>query len=301
MVGGGGQHEGYATLDYRKIHQGNAGKLSNYPILSVLPDKFARFLFEYHSHRFESLDLPQWPADRSDFDVHGALLDEVYALAPCLIGNLKAGPSQGQLSPSQVMPNNRPEAGLEKFNSINTIANTGETVISGRRKSRKSAGPTRKTGLTRKEGTSCSPCWRDTTLLTIPSLDCSSVWLLILMLLLFSLCFSLPYGISHSTTTRYLLASCFSLLHNNIRPSKNLLEREGLAVDLSSIIFRAKMITSWFVSKTLVALGLFAGCNLCLSSSFPLGDSSWDCQLPVQVGLLGLVIFFSGLISPSNY
>jgi hypothetical protein len=39
-------------------------------------DKFARFLFEYHSHRFESLDLPQLPADRSDFDVHGALLDD---------------------------------------------------------------------------------------------------------------------------------------------------------------------------------------------------------------------------------
>ena len=76
MVGGGGQHAGYATLDYRKIHQGNAGKLGNYPILSVLPDKFARFLFEYHSHRFESLDFSQLPADRSDFDVHGALLDD---------------------------------------------------------------------------------------------------------------------------------------------------------------------------------------------------------------------------------
>ncbi len=76
MVGGGGLHEGYATLDHRKIHQGNAGKLGNYPILSVLPDKYARFLFEYHSHSFESLDLPQLPADRSDFDVHGALLDD---------------------------------------------------------------------------------------------------------------------------------------------------------------------------------------------------------------------------------
>ncbi len=76
MVGEGGLHEGYATIDYRKIHQGNAGKLGNYPILSVLPDKFARFLFEYHSHRFESLELPQLPADRSDFDVHGALLDD---------------------------------------------------------------------------------------------------------------------------------------------------------------------------------------------------------------------------------
>ncbi len=60
----------------RKIHEGNAGKLSNYLILSILPDNFARFLFEYHSHRFESLHLPQLPADRSDFDVHGALLDD---------------------------------------------------------------------------------------------------------------------------------------------------------------------------------------------------------------------------------
>ena len=76
LVGGGGQHGGYDALDYRKIHQGNAGKLGNYPILSVLPDKFARFLFEYHSHRFESLDLPLLPSDRSDFDVHGALLDD---------------------------------------------------------------------------------------------------------------------------------------------------------------------------------------------------------------------------------
>ncbi len=76
MVGGGKQHGGYAALDYRKIRQGNAGKLGNYPILSVLPDKFAWFLFEYHSHRFESLDLPQLPADRSEFDVHWALLDD---------------------------------------------------------------------------------------------------------------------------------------------------------------------------------------------------------------------------------
>ena len=69
LVGGGGQHGGYNALDYRKIKQGNA-------ILSVLPDKFARFLFEYHSGRFERLDLPILPDDRSDFDVHGALEDD---------------------------------------------------------------------------------------------------------------------------------------------------------------------------------------------------------------------------------
>ncbi len=31
MVRGGGQHEGYATLDYSKIHQGNAGKARQLP------------------------------------------------------------------------------------------------------------------------------------------------------------------------------------------------------------------------------------------------------------------------------
>ena len=76
LVGGGGQHGGFDALDYRKIRQGNAGNLGTYEILSVLPDKVARFLFEFHAHRFESLDLPFIPADRSDFDVHGALLDD---------------------------------------------------------------------------------------------------------------------------------------------------------------------------------------------------------------------------------
>ncbi len=39
----------------------------------MLPDKFARFLFEFHAFRFESLELPPLPADHSDFDVHGSL------------------------------------------------------------------------------------------------------------------------------------------------------------------------------------------------------------------------------------
>ena len=76
LVGGGGRHGGFDALDYRKIKQGNAGKLGTYDILSVLPDKFARFLFEFHAYRFERLDLLLIPADRSDFDVHRALLDD---------------------------------------------------------------------------------------------------------------------------------------------------------------------------------------------------------------------------------
>jgi hypothetical protein len=55
---------------------GDAGKLGNYPILSYLPHKFARFLYEFHAFRFESLGHPPLPADSSDFDVHGALKDE---------------------------------------------------------------------------------------------------------------------------------------------------------------------------------------------------------------------------------
>jgi hypothetical protein len=55
LVGGGGQHGGFDALDYRKIKHGDAGKLGNYSILSVLPDKFARF-HEFHDYRFESLE-----------------------------------------------------------------------------------------------------------------------------------------------------------------------------------------------------------------------------------------------------
>ncbi len=43
---------------------------------SVLPDKFAKFLFEFHGHRCERLDLSVLLADRSIFYVHGALLDD---------------------------------------------------------------------------------------------------------------------------------------------------------------------------------------------------------------------------------
>jgi hypothetical protein len=76
LVGGGGQHGGFDALDYRKIKQGDVGSLSTYAILSVLPDGFAGFLFEFHSVRFESLDLPILPDDQSQIDVHGALEDD---------------------------------------------------------------------------------------------------------------------------------------------------------------------------------------------------------------------------------
>jgi hypothetical protein len=65
-----------ASQDYRKIKHGNAGPLGTYDILSMMTYKFARFLFEFQSVRFESLDLPILPDDRSDFDVHCAIKDD---------------------------------------------------------------------------------------------------------------------------------------------------------------------------------------------------------------------------------
>ncbi len=72
MVGGGGQHGGFDALDFRKIkhHDCDARKLGNYSFLSVLPDKFAVFLYEFHDFQLENLDILPLPADRSDFDVH---------------------------------------------------------------------------------------------------------------------------------------------------------------------------------------------------------------------------------------
>ncbi len=55
------------------IVHGDAGKLGKYPIRAVLPDKFARFLYEFNAFRYASLDLLPLPADRSYFDMHGAL------------------------------------------------------------------------------------------------------------------------------------------------------------------------------------------------------------------------------------
>jgi hypothetical protein len=52
---------------------------SQSPPASPLPRRLravAQLLFEFHAFRLESLDLPLLPADRSDFDVHGALEDD---------------------------------------------------------------------------------------------------------------------------------------------------------------------------------------------------------------------------------
>jgi hypothetical protein len=50
-----------------------AGELGNYKKLAVLPDKIARYLYEFHADSYASLGLPPLPLDRSNIDVHGIL------------------------------------------------------------------------------------------------------------------------------------------------------------------------------------------------------------------------------------
>jgi hypothetical protein len=57
LIGGGGQLDWFNTLDYLKNKHSDAGTLSNYPFFSVLSDKSARILYEFHDFRVLSLDI----------------------------------------------------------------------------------------------------------------------------------------------------------------------------------------------------------------------------------------------------
>ena len=67
------QPQGYAAFNWESILHGNAGELGDYKELAVLPDKIARYLYEYHAESYASHDLPVLPDDRSRTDVHGVL------------------------------------------------------------------------------------------------------------------------------------------------------------------------------------------------------------------------------------
>lgn len=73
-LAGGGEHNlGYHAVAWESILHGKCGEYGGYKILSVLPDKLGRYLFEYHSHSYASLGLPVLPENRSQIDVHGLL------------------------------------------------------------------------------------------------------------------------------------------------------------------------------------------------------------------------------------
>lgn len=80
LVGGGSHNLGYGALRWEMILHGNAGQFGKYAVLSVLPDKIARFLYEYHDTSYTSLGLPPLPLDRSSISVHGILQPQQVAL-----------------------------------------------------------------------------------------------------------------------------------------------------------------------------------------------------------------------------
>jgi hypothetical protein len=73
LAGGGSHSLGYHAFIWETILHGSAGEFGEYTILKCLPDKIARFLYEYHDSDYVSLDLPPLQLDRSDTDVHGVL------------------------------------------------------------------------------------------------------------------------------------------------------------------------------------------------------------------------------------
>jgi hypothetical protein len=71
--GGGKQNLGYAAIRWQLTLQGAAPGLGAYREITVLAEKTAKFLFEYHHDIFQSLNLPHLPNDRSQIDVHKML------------------------------------------------------------------------------------------------------------------------------------------------------------------------------------------------------------------------------------
>jgi len=73
------QLEGYTALDWESVLHGHATDLGEYKELAVLPDKIARYLYEFHAASYASHGLPVLPVDRSRVDVHGIFRpDQVY-------------------------------------------------------------------------------------------------------------------------------------------------------------------------------------------------------------------------------
>jgi hypothetical protein len=66
--------KGYDALQCSLISRGYAGKhLGHLSELSFLPDKVARFLFEFHADDYKSLGLPAVPPFASSGTIHKIL------------------------------------------------------------------------------------------------------------------------------------------------------------------------------------------------------------------------------------
>jgi len=73
LAGGGGHNLGYDALPWDMILHGDCGKYGQYKVISFLPDKIARYLFEFDSESYTSHNLPEIPDDPSEQSIHGLL------------------------------------------------------------------------------------------------------------------------------------------------------------------------------------------------------------------------------------
>ena len=67
------QPQGFAAFDWETVLHGRAGILGDYKELAILPDKIARYLYEFHAESYASHGLPPLPVNRSRTNVHGIL------------------------------------------------------------------------------------------------------------------------------------------------------------------------------------------------------------------------------------
>ena len=74
LAGGGPNNRGYDALHRDLLSTGFAGsELGQYMALCFLPDKVARFLYEFHEDNYGSLGLPVIPDGASSGKVHKML------------------------------------------------------------------------------------------------------------------------------------------------------------------------------------------------------------------------------------
>lgn len=73
LSGGGSHNLGYDAFPWEMIVHGNCGEYGRYAELAVLPDKLARYLFEFDSESYTSLDLPEIPREASSGTIHSLM------------------------------------------------------------------------------------------------------------------------------------------------------------------------------------------------------------------------------------
>ena len=74
QVGGGPNNRGYDALHRDLLSTGSAGRdLGQYTALRFLPDKVARFLYEFHTDDYGRLGLPIIPDGANSGNVHKML------------------------------------------------------------------------------------------------------------------------------------------------------------------------------------------------------------------------------------